>query len=116
AGPRAVLLRFATELDGKPFIPALYRQLAHWPAVLAWLADQMVPRLEAAAMRDAGAVLRDAAGAAAPAIVARLRDLPTESPPDAPTAARVQAAIARYGVTSPELTMVGRLLLDALAG
>ena len=112
--PRAVLLRFATELGGKPFIPALYRQLAHWPALLAWLADQMVPRLTAAATQAAGAALREAAGAAAPGIVARLPGLPPGAPPDAPTAARVQAAIARYGVTSPELTLVGRLLLDAL--
>ncbi|MEA2738887.1 MAG: hypothetical protein QOH05_2194, partial [Acetobacteraceae bacterium] len=32
---RAVLMRFATEVDDKPFLPALYRQIAHWPAVLA---------------------------------------------------------------------------------
>ena len=113
---RASLLRFATELDGKPFIPALYRQLAHWPGLLGWLADQVVPRLESAAMRAGGATLRDAAGAAAPAIVALLPGLPPGPAPDAPAAARVAAAIARYGVTSPELTMVGRLLLDALAG
>src|SRR5579863_4377599 len=36
---RAVLMRFATEVDGVPFIPALYRQVAHWPRVLSWLAD-----------------------------------------------------------------------------
>jgi hypothetical protein len=34
----AVLMRFTTAVDGKPFIPALYRQLARWPGVLAWLA------------------------------------------------------------------------------
>ena len=114
--PRAALLRFATELDGKPFIPALYRQLAHWPAVLLWLAEEMVPRLAAAETQAAGAALRDAAGAAAPPIVARLPGLPPGAPPDAPAAARVKAAIGRYGVTSPELTLVGRLLLDALPG
>jgi hypothetical protein len=36
---RGVLMRLATEVDGVPFIPALYRQLAHWPPVLVWLAD-----------------------------------------------------------------------------
>jgi hypothetical protein len=113
---RAVLLRFATELDGKPFIPALYRQLAHWPALLAFLADLVPPRLATAEARAAGAALRDAARAAAPAIVARLPGLAPEAPPDAPTAARVLAAVAGYGVTSPELTLVGRLLLDALPG
>ncbi|HVB68247.1 MAG TPA: hypothetical protein VNE67_10375 [Acetobacteraceae bacterium] len=113
---RAHLLRFATELDGKPFIPALYRQLAHWPGLLGWLADQVVPRLGAPEMRASGTAMRDAAAAAAPAIVALLPGLPPGPAPDAPTAARVAAAIARYGVTSPELTMVGQLLLDALPG
>ena len=40
---RAVLMRFATEVDGAPFIPALYRQLARFPAFLAWLAGQAGP-------------------------------------------------------------------------
>lgn len=111
---RAALLRFATELAGKPFIPALYRQLAHWPALLAWLADQVVPRLAEAETRAAGAALRDAARAAAPAIVARLPGLPPEAPPDPATVARVLAAVERYAVTSPELTLIGRLLLDAM--
>lgn len=109
-------MQFATELGGKPFIPALYRQLAHWPALLAWLADQVAPRLGSAEMRASGTAMRDAAAAAAPAIVARLPGLPPGPVPDTPTAARVAAAIARYGVTSPELTMVGQLLLDALPG
>lgn len=111
---RAHLLRFTTELDGKPFIPALYRQLAHWPGLLGWLANHVAPRLDSAGMHAGGAAMRDGAAAAAPAIVARLPGLPTGPMPDAPTAARVAAAIARYGVTSPELTMVGQLLLDAL--
>ena len=43
----AVSMRFSIEVDGKPFIPALYRQLAHWPVVLAWLADRTPSAVEA---------------------------------------------------------------------
>jgi hypothetical protein len=38
ADSQAVLRQVATEVDGKPFVPALYRQLAHWPSFLAWFA------------------------------------------------------------------------------
>ncbi len=111
---RAVLMRFATEVDGAPFIPALYRQLAAYPAFLAWLADELVPRLTAPETNTARAVFRAAAMEAAPAIVARLPALPPGTPPDAETTRRVLATIDRYAGTSPEMTMFGRLILDAI--
>lgn len=110
---RAVLRRFATALDGTPFIPALYRQLAHWPALLAWLADALVPRLAAAETAVARAAFQTAAAQSAPGIVARLPGLPPGAP-DAATTAKMLAAIARYAETSPEMTLFGQLLLDAL--
>ena len=73
---RAVLMRFATDVDGAPFIPALYRQLARFPGFLAWLADALVPRLTAPETNAARAAFRAAAMDAAPAIVARLPGLP----------------------------------------
>jgi hypothetical protein len=69
---RAVLMRFATEVDGAPFIPALYRQLARFPLFLAWLADALVPRLTVPETNTARAAFRAAALDAAPSIVARL--------------------------------------------
>ena len=111
---RAVLLRFATELDGAPFIPALYRQVAHWPAALAWLADALAPRFAATETAAARAAFQAAAQAAAPDIVARLPGLPDAAPPDPDTTRRVLAAIGRYAETSPEMTMFGQLILDAL--
>lgn len=110
----AVLMRFATEVDGVPFIPALYRQLAHWPAVLAWLGDELAPRFGAPETEAARAALQQAARAAAPGIVGRLPAPPPVSAPDAAAAQRVHAAIARYAETSPEMTMFGQLILDAL--
>jgi hypothetical protein len=114
AEQREVLMRFATEVDGAPFIPALYRQIAHWPAVLAWLADELGPRFDAPETAAARAAFRAAARAAAPDIVARLSISAEGAPPDAPTTRRVLAAIDRYAETSPEMTMFGQLILDAL--
>jgi hypothetical protein len=112
AEQRAVLMRFATEVDGAPFIPALYRQLARFPAFLAWLADALVPRLTASETNTARAAFRTAALAAAPAIVARL---PSPGPtPDAETTRRILATIDRYAETSPEMTMFGRLISQAI--
>jgi len=111
---RATLMRFATEVDGTPFIPALYRQLAHWPGVLSWLADELEPRFAAPETNAARTAFRAAAREAAPAIVARLPGLPPGPVPDAATAQRVLATIDRYAETSPEMTMFGQLILDAL--
>jgi hypothetical protein len=110
---RTVLMRFATNVDGVPFIPALYRQFAHWPPLLAWLADELVPRLHAPETDAARTSFQAAARAAAGTIVARLpatRSLDL----DADTTQRVLAAIDRYAQTSPEMTMFGRIVQDAL--
>ncbi len=112
---RDVLMRLATEVDGVPFIPALYRQLAHWPAVLAWLADELGPRFQAPETDAARAAFQAAARTAAVDIVARLPAGAAGVGPDEATTQRVLAAIARYAVTSPEMTMFGRLVLDALS-
>jgi len=112
-GQRTVLMRFATEVDGAPFIPALYRQLARYPEFLAWLAAELVPRLTAPQTNAARAAFRAAATDAAPSIVARLSGVPA-SPPDQETVRRVLATIDRYAETSPEMTMFGRLILDAI--
>ena len=112
---RGVLMRLATEIDGVPFIPALYRQLAHWPAVLAWLADELGPRFQASETAAARAAFQAEARTAAADIVARLPAGAWGMAPDEPTAQRVLAAIERYAETSPEMTMFGRLVLEALA-
>ena len=110
----AVLMRFAVEIDGKPFIPALYRQLAHWPAVLSWLADELAPRFAAPETAAARAAFRAAARQAAPDIIACLPAPPDRLPPDEETTKRVLATIDCYAETSPEMTMFGQLILDAL--
>lgn len=110
----AVLMRFAVEVDGKPFIPALYRQIAHWPPVLSWLANELAPRFSAPETVAARMALRAAAKQAATGIVTRMPALQGSPPPDAEMTRRVLAMIDRYGETSPEMTLFGQLVLDAL--
>jgi hypothetical protein len=114
AAQRAVLLQFATDVGGVPFIPALYRQLAHWPPVLAWLADELAPRLHAPDTDAARVSFQAAARAAAAEIVARLPPPPQATHLDGTTTQLVLAAIDRYAQTSPEMTMFGRFVLDTL--
>lgn len=111
---REMLMRFVTLMDGKPFVPALYRQLAHFPPVLAWLARELAPRFAAPETADARTAFRASAIEAAPAIVARLPGLPDSAPPDDATTRRMLATIDRYAGTSPEMTMFGQLILHAL--
>lgn len=110
---RTVLMQLGTEMDGKPFVPALYRQLAHWPAFLAWVAVELAPRFAAAETNEARARFRDASWNAAPAIIARLPgfSIPAPAPAVVP---RVLSAIEGYATTSPEMVMFGQLILDAL--
>jgi hypothetical protein len=116
ADARAVLMQLGTAMDGKPFVPALYRQLAHWPALLAWVATELGPRFAATETAEARAAFRDASWNAAPAIVARLPSLPNLPPPALATVPRILAAIEGYATTSPEMVMFGQLILDALPG
>lgn len=109
----AVIMQLATELNGKPFIPALYRQLAHWPGFLAWVATELGPRFTAPETNAARARLRQSAWDAAADVVVRLPPLPPGPTPDAATTRAVLVAIDRYAGTSPEMTLFGRLLLNA---
>lgn len=114
ADQSAVLMRFATAVGDTPFIPALYRQVAHWPPVLNWLAGELAPRFTAPETAAARAAFQAAVRQAAPAIVARLPGLPATASPDTATASQMLTAIERYAETSPEMTMFGQLILDAL--
>jgi hypothetical protein len=110
---RGQLMRFATEMNGTPFVPALYRQVAHWPTALAWLADALAPLTTAPETVAAGERFRVAAREAAVGIVARL-PAPLGGVPDSDTTRQVLGAIDRYAQTSPEMTLFGQFILDAL--
>jgi hypothetical protein len=111
---RAVLMRFATEMNGVPFVPALYRQIAHWPTVLEWLAGALIPLMSAPDTVAAGERFRTEVRLEAAEIVARLPAAERSPPVDAATAAQVLGAIDRYAQTSPEMTLFGNFILDAV--
>ena len=110
---RALLDRLATVDGAVRFVPGLYRQLAHWPGLLEWLAETLPPRLAAPDAQATMAGLRAAAAKAAAPILAALPAAPP-APLDPAGCTGVLAAVARYGRTSPELTLAGRYLSAAL--
>jgi hypothetical protein len=112
---RAVLLELGTEVDGRPFVPGLYRMLAHWPAYLAHVATVLRPRFaDPATAAGCRAVLERIDGGV-PAVFARLPAL-SAGPPAPPREqyAAVLAALDRYRETSPQMVVFGTLIRDAL--
>jgi hypothetical protein len=115
AAQRGVLMQFATTSGGKPFVPGLYRMLAHWPGLLAHLSVVMAPRLASAATVAAFNLVRARIDTAVPEVFAQM-SAPGALPP-APSAderANILAALETYRKTSPELIVFGRLIRDAL--
>ena len=115
ADERAVLLQFGTEVDGQPFIPGLYRMLAHWPVYLAHVATVLVPRFTDAATRACCQSLAQRIDDAIPSLfdcLPALTNLPPTPPHDEFGA--VLEALNRYRKTSPEMVVFGTLILDAL--
>ena len=110
---RDLAMLFATQRDGEPFVPGLYRMLLNWPEFAAHLATVMVPRMrEQTAAYDA---LRRGIDEAAPTI---LRPASDERPAFAAPSPTARAYFARisgtYRQTSPELVVASRLVLEAL--
>ena len=112
---RAVLAELGTEVGGQPFVPGLYRMLAHWPAYLAHTATVLRPRLADPVTAAVCRTLLERIDGAVPALLAQLPALGA-TPPAPPRAehAAVLAALMRYRETSPQMVVFGRLLRDAL--
>jgi hypothetical protein len=112
---RDVLMRFGTDVAGQPFVPGLYRMLAHWPGLLAHLSVVLVPRFTDPATDAASDLLRQRIDDATPDILAQLPVLPATPPmPPAAEHADVLAGLATYRRTSPEMVIFSRLIRDAL--
>lgn len=115
AATRGVLMQFATLSDGQPFVPGLYRILAHWPGLIAHLATVLGPRQTERETIAACDLLRARIDAAVPGVLAGL-DLRSVARPMLDEAERAHffAVGGTYRKTSPDLVVLGRLLLDAL--
>lgn len=102
-------------IGGQPFLPALYRQFAVWPAFAGYLAAVIPPRRADPAVVEAEARAIGGIVAAGRALHARLPAPPPDlSPPDAATAALIVEAIGRYRETSADMICTGQALLTAL--
>lgn len=111
----SVLMQLRTELGGKPFVPGLYRCLAHWPGYLAHAATLIEPVLNDPAAREKRASIAETIIAAGDDIIASLPPVPSEyKPPSAEQGQAIIAAIKTYRVTSPEMVVFGSLLRNAL--
>jgi hypothetical protein len=112
---RGVLISLATPVDGRPFVPGLYRMLAHWPAFVAHLATVLGSLAHAPALDEACRGLLDAVDAEVPAVFATLPALATARPaPPARESRSVRAALDAYRVTSPQMVVFGRMIGEAL--
>lgn len=112
---RDALETLMVPIGGQPFLPALYRQFAQWPAFAAYLAAVIPPRRQspgvvAAEERAIGGIV-----AAGRALYERLPPPPADiPPPDAAAQALVLEAIHRYRNTSADMICTGQSLLAAL--
>jgi len=112
---RAATMRLASEMGGKPFVPGLYRMLAHWPGLMAHLATALPPRLASAPVTSAFDELRRRIDAAVPEVLASLPPITSKhAPPSDADRADFFSVGQTYRRTSPELVVVGQLLADAL--
>jgi hypothetical protein len=111
----ATLMQLGNEVDGRPFVPGLYRMLAHWPAYLAHVATELGPRFGDPSTRECCRTLAARVDAAANELLASLPHPAPQPPrPSAAEHAAVLAAVERYRRTSPEMVVFGTLLRDAL--
>lgn len=112
---REATMLLASEMGGKPFVPGLYRMLAHWPGFMAHLATALRPRLASAPVTGAFDELRRRIDAAVPEVLAGLPPVSSKHarPSDADRADFFTVG-QTYRRTSPELVVVGQLLMDAL--
>lgn len=112
---RGVLMRFAATTADGPFVPGLYRMLAHWPGLMAHLAIVLAPRSAATETHAAYDLLRARIDAAVLEIFARLpANVKAPAMPPDLDQARVVDALATYRKTSPEMVVFGRLIRQAL--
>lgn len=112
---REATMLLASEMGGKPFVPGLYRMLAHWPGLMAHLATALRPRLASPPVMSAFDELRRRIDVAAPEVLASLPPVASRRPRPL-DADRVDFFNVgqTYRRTSPELVVVGQLIINAL--
>ena len=113
---RSLLIdHLGTEVDGKPFVPALYRLFAPWPGFLAHFATVLRPLFDDSEVINACQRLSTAIEQEIDNIWPAVSDPgPAFQPPDHPETQTLIAAIDRYRVTSPQMVVFSTMLRNAL--
>tara|TARA_B100000676_G_scaffold305674_1_gene360354 strand:- start:30 stop:857 length:828 start_codon:yes stop_codon:yes gene_type:complete len=111
----AALMRFGTEVAGQPFVPGLYRMMAHWPGFLGYLNTTLAPRLHDEESAAACMTVQRRVDEAAEHVFQQLPP-PDGSWPMPPVAEHedVLDAVERYRVTSPQMIVFGTLIKNCL--
>jgi hypothetical protein len=112
---RALLDSLGNEVNGKPFVPALYRLFAPWPGLLAHLAVVLRPLFADSAATAACNSLSVAIEREIDDIWPALSDPGSAPrPPDHPETLALIEAIERYRETSPQMVVFASMLRNAL--
>ncbi len=115
-GQSSSLHLFASDMVGQPFVPGLYRMLAHWPSLMMHLAIVLPPRLADARSIAAYDELRAQIDAAVPGVRATLPAEPAEPPrPSDEAGQHFLEIIKTYRKTSPEMVVASRIIQAAIA-
>jgi len=102
-------------IGGQPFLPALYRHYARWPALAGYLAAVIPPRRSDPAVVAAEARAIDGIVEAGHRLFEQSPPPKTDrAPPDGQTPALIAEAIQRYRNTSADMICTGQALLKAL--
>jgi hypothetical protein len=109
-----LLLQFGTQVAGQPFVPGLYRMLAHWPAYLAHLSALLGPRFRDAKTTACCHALTRRIDEAVPGVFAALPGAPDLPMPPSNQFSEVLAGLDRYRETSPQMVVFGTLIRNAL--
>ncbi len=114
-GESDALHLFASDMVGKPFVPGLYRMLAHWPNLMMHLAVVLPPRLSDERSVAAYDELRARIDAAVPGVRTTLPPEPTHPPRPSDEASRHFLEIIKtYRKTSPEMVVASSIIRAAL--
>ncbi|MEM8972738.1 MAG: hypothetical protein AAGD43_11805 [Pseudomonadota bacterium] len=116
-GEHDALYLFASDMVGQPFVPGLYRMLAHWPSLMMHLAVVLPPRLSDDRSVAAYDELRARIDAAVPGVRAMLPPEPAQ--PQRPSDEASQhflEIIKTYRKTSPEMVVASTIIRAAMIG
>jgi len=111
---QAILLMLGTDVDGTPFVPGLYRILAHWPAYIAHLGEVLGPLATAPETNAARAALLAGIDRSVTDLFPQLPARPDLAMPPSADIPAILAALDTYRRTSPEMVIFGRLIASAL--